>query len=61
MATYSSLATKMFHDSAVFSRKLGEENPRVKEQMGDDAVVYEQVADLLENDPLAEIDMEENG
>ncbi len=57
MATYSNLAVKLLRDAARFFRDMGKENIPVKTQMNDNAEVYEQLADLLENDPLAEIDM----
>jgi hypothetical protein len=51
MATYAQLAGKLLRDAAMFFRNVGEQNPPLKQQMDDNAAVYEQVADLVENDP----------
>ena len=57
MATYAHLSAKLLRDAATFFRNVGVQNPPLKEQMDDNASVYEQVADLVENDPLAELDL----
>lgn len=57
MATYSNLAAKLLRDAASFFRNVGEQNKPLKEQMDDNAAVYEQVADLVENNPLGELDL----
>lgn len=57
MATYAHLAAKLLRDAAVFFRNVGEQNKPLKEQMDDNASVYEQVADLLENDPMGVLDI----
>jgi len=59
MATYANLAAKLLRDAATFFKNVGEQNQPLQEQMDDNASVYEQVADLLENDPMGEIDLEE--
>jgi hypothetical protein len=55
MATYAQLAARMLRDAATFFRKLAEQNEALKEQLNDNAAVYEQVADQLHRDPNAEI------
>ncbi len=58
MATYVDLGAKLLRDAATFFRNIGEQNAPLKEQMDDNANVYEQVADLLEKDPMGELDLE---
>ncbi len=58
MATYVDLGAKLLRDAATFFRNIGEQNEPLKEQMDDNANVYEQVADLLEKDPMGELDLE---
>ncbi|MEZ4417096.1 MAG: hypothetical protein R3E10_15190 [Gemmatimonadota bacterium] len=59
MATYAQLAAKLLRDAAVFFRNVGAQNQSLQEQMQDNASVYDQVADLVERDPLGELDMGE--
>lgn len=57
MATYAQLAAKLLRDAATFFRNVGLQNEPLKEQMDDNASVYEQVADLVERDPNGVLDM----
>ncbi len=57
MATYAQLGAKLLRDAATFFRNVGAQNEPLKEQMDDNASVYEQVADLLEQDPNGVLDM----
>jgi len=59
MATHAELASKLLRDAAGFFRNVGEQNPPLKEQMDDNADVYEQVANLVEADPTGELDTSE--
>lgn len=59
MATHADLAAKLLRDAAIFFRNVGEQNQPLKEQMDDNADVYEQVASLLEANPTGELDLEE--
>lgn len=59
MATYAELAAKLLRDAATFFRNVGAQNDPLKEQMNDNASVYEQVADLLEQNPNGTLDMDE--
>lgn len=61
MPTYSQLAGKLLRDAATFFRNVGEQNEALKDQMNDNATVYEQVADLVEKDPNGELDLGEGG
>lgn len=55
MATNAELAAKLLRDASGFFRNVGEQNPDLKDQMNDNAQVYEQVADMVEQDPSAEL------
>ena len=57
MATYAQLAAKLLRDAATFFRNVGAQNEPLKEQMNDNASVYEQVADLIERDPTGILDL----
>ena len=62
MATtsYTELAIKLLRDAAGFFRNVGEQNRPLKSEMFDNADVYEHVADLLEEDPAGQIELEED-
>lgn len=51
MPTHAQLAAKLLRDAAAFFKNVGEQNDPLKEQMDENATVFEQVADLVENDP----------
>jgi len=57
--SYLDLAVRLLRDAAGFYRNVGEQNLPIKEQMFDNADVYEQVADLLEEDPSGVLELEE--
>lgn len=57
MATYAQLGAKLLRDAATFFRNVGAQNQPLAEQMNDNAAVYEQVADLLEQDPNGVLDI----
>lgn len=59
MTTYAHLAAKLLRDAAIFFRNVGAQNAPLKEQMNDNASVYEQVADLIEKDPLGKLDLDD--
>jgi len=56
MPAHSELAAKLLRDAAAFFKTISEQNPPLKEQMDENADVFEQVADLVENDPTGVID-----
>jgi hypothetical protein len=56
MITHAQLAAKLLKDAAVFFRTIGEQNPPLKVQMEENANVFEQVAALVENEPVGVID-----
>jgi len=51
MPSHSQLAAKLLRDAAAFFQTIAEQNPPLKEQMDENADVFTQVADLVENDP----------
>jgi hypothetical protein len=55
MATNSELAARLLRDAAEFFRTVGSQNKELKEQMQENADVFEKVADLVEADPTGEI------
>lgn len=61
MATHAQLAAKLLRDAAHFFRNIGEQNTPLKEQMNDNADVFEQVAELVEKDPAGQIDVSIEG
>lgn len=55
MLTHAQLAAKLLRDAAVFFRTIGDQNPPLKIQMEENANVFEQVADLTEQNPTGVI------
>lgn len=60
MATYAQIAARLLRDAATFFRNVGEQNEPLREQMNDNATVYDQVADLLEKQPLGELHLDDD-
>ena len=56
MPSHAELAAKLLRDAAAFFKTIAEQNPPLKEQMAENADVFEQVADLVEQDPTGEIE-----
>jgi hypothetical protein len=56
MASHAELAGRLLRDAAQFFRTLGEQNEPLKEQMMQNADVFEQVANLVEQDPTGKIE-----
>lgn len=50
-SSHAELASRLLHDTATFFRTLADKNPPLKEQMDENANVYEQIGTLLEQDP----------
>lgn len=55
MATIAQVGSDMLRAAANFFRAVGRENPALTEQMERNAQAYEDVANLLEQDPTAEV------
>ncbi|MCB1530412.1 MAG: hypothetical protein H6853_01470 [Rhodospirillales bacterium] len=56
MPSHAQLAAKLLRDAATFFKTISEQNPPLKEQMDENASVFEQVADLVESDPTGVIE-----
>ncbi len=51
MPTHAELSTKLLSDAADFFITLGEQNPPLKEQMEENAGVFQQMGALLDQEP----------
>ena len=56
MPSHAELAAKLLRDAATFFKTIAEQNAPLKEQMEENASVFEQVADLVEGDPTGVIE-----
>ncbi|MEM6811289.1 MAG: hypothetical protein AAF549_02360 [Pseudomonadota bacterium] len=56
MPSHAELAAKLLRDAAAFFKTISEQNPPLKDQMSENADVFEQVADLVEQDPTGIIE-----
>ena len=54
--THGELSGRLLKDAAQFFRTLAEQNEPIKEQMTENANVFDQIADLVESDPLGVMD-----
>lgn len=59
MPTHAQLAARLLRDAAQFFKTVGEQNEPLKDQMTENANVFEQVAGLVENDPNGELETDE--
>ncbi len=55
MPSHSELAGKLLVDAATFFRTLAEQNDALKDQMTENATVFEQMASLITQDPDGEL------
>ena len=55
MPSHAEMAARLMRDAASFFRTIAEQNEPLKDQMTENAAVFEQVADLVESDPTGEI------
>ncbi len=56
MPTHAELASKLLADAATFFRTLAEQNEEIKDQMSENAIVFEQMADLIVNEPQGRLE-----
>ena len=49
------LAAKMLRDASMFFQQVGEQNEPVRPQMEQNAAAFEQVAQMVESDPMGEV------
>lgn len=52
MPTHAQLAAQLLRDAATFFRTIAEQNPPLKPQMDENAAVFDEVALMVEKDPL---------
>ena len=55
MATHAQIAANLLRNAATFFRDIGGQNNELKEQMEVNARTYDAVADMVEQDPNAEM------
>lgn len=55
MPSHAQLAAQLLRDAAVFFRSLGDQNEPIKDQMHENASVFDQVAELVEKDPTGKV------
>jgi hypothetical protein len=51
MASHTQIAARLLRDAATFFRNVALQNEPLREQLNDNAAVYDQVADLVESNP----------
>ncbi len=56
MPSHAELAAKLLRDASAFFKTIAEQNPPLKEQMDENSDVFEQVADLVEQNPTGQIE-----
>ena len=61
MATHAQLAAKLLRDAAEFFRSVAAQNEHLREQLNDNAAVYDQVAELVEADPMGVLELGGDG
>ena len=54
--SHAELAGRLLKDAAAFFRTLAEQNEPIREQMTENANVYEQIGNLVSGDPLGVLD-----
>ncbi len=54
--THAELTGRLLKDAAGFFRTLAEQNEPIREQMAENATVYEQIGDLVSEDPEGILD-----
>ena len=59
MATHAQVAGRLLRDAATFFRNVAAQNEHLREQLNDNAKVYDEVAQLIEADPMGVIDIDE--
>ena len=55
MPTHAKIAGDLLREAANFFKSIAEQNPAIAPQMTENAEIYMQAADLIENDPTGEI------
>ena len=55
MTTHAQIAARLLRDAASFFRTLAAQNPPLEEAMTENASIFEDVAALVEQDPLGQV------
>ncbi len=55
MPSHAEIAARLLRDAATFFRAVGEQNDALRDQMTENADVFEQVAILVETNPTGEL------
>lgn len=55
-SSYAELTGRLLKDAANFFRSLAEQNEPLKEQMEENATVFDQIGDLVQQDPNGNLD-----
>lgn len=56
MPSHAEIAARLLRDAATFFRAVGEQNEALRDQMTENADVFEQVAVLVETNPTGELE-----
>lgn len=56
MPTHAELAARLLRDAAEFFRTVAQQNASIREQMRENASVFEEVATLVETDPTGTVE-----
>ena len=56
MPSHAEIAARLLRDAATFFRAVGEQNDQLRDQMTENADVFEQVAVLVETNPTGELE-----
>lgn len=56
MPSHAEIAARLLRDAATFFRAVGEQNETLRDQMMENADVFEQVADLVEDNPTGQLE-----
>ena len=56
MPTHAELAARLLRDAAEFFRTVAQQNAPIREQMTENASVFEEVATLVETDPTGTVE-----
>lgn len=56
MPSHAEIAARLLRDAATFFRAVGEQNDALRDQMIENADVFEQVASLVETNPTGELE-----
>lgn len=61
MPTHADLSSKLLKDAATFFRTLASQNDELQQQMSENATVFEQMGELIQNDPNGFLEGTANG